>query len=138
MDGMSNTRKEIMARLGAFAGGAKVEFALAVPELDALHSSLGNTGQIITDARSVKKDRALLEKIDAAYRTGDYTAAANGWRSLSVGSRVTPMGEKFKHRMEISGYRFSRPGAKAEMGRAEDIYRKLSSGSVTKIGRAHV
>ena len=30
MDGMSNTRKEIMGRLGAFAGGEKAKFATEV------------------------------------------------------------------------------------------------------------
>lgn len=93
--------------------GAKARFGLLVPELANLYSALQNPDQIITEKREVKKDLATLKKIDDAYRNGDETSAANAWRTLSAGSRVSEMGQKFKQRMEWVGFKFSRPGKAA-------------------------
>jgi len=109
---------EPLARTGSGQGlysrpGAKAMMSLLVPELENLYSALQNPNQIITDKRAVKKDLATLKKIDDAYRTGDDATAANAWRTLSAGSRVTEMGQKFKQRMEWVGFKFYRANTKS-------------------------
>jgi len=100
--------------------GAKSTFGLRVPELETLYSSLGASGQAITDKPSARKDRALLLKLDAEYSQPTDTVmvalnAAKLYRQLSAGSKATPQGQKFQQRLEIAGgHRFARPGVKAK------------------------
>jgi hypothetical protein len=100
--------------------GVKSTFGLRVPELETLYSSLGASGQAITDKPSARKDRALLLKLDAEYSQPTDTVmvalnAAKLYRQLSAGSKATPQGQKFQQRLEIAGgHRFARTGSKAK------------------------
>jgi hypothetical protein len=112
MHDMSNTRKEIAARLGFAAGnGAKVSFDTYT--------------DLVNELRRFTADSANVQY--------DWYTAANTWlgRKRTSGNKEIAVEANRAYdaveREMRPKWRQSRPGAKASFGRAEDVYRLLET-----------
>lgn len=108
MNGMSETRKAIMARLG-FAAGEKAEmqkeyvlWGLPKGKTDAIHEQI-----LSTKAKTPAEMDAIKRR-----------AAADGWHSFRV--QILDLSKPYK------GFGFSRPGSKAEFGITKEQIRGAS------------
>ena len=127
MEGMSDIRNEIEQRLGVFARpGAKAVFAS--PKYRAFVYRGSPRSNVLVKATEWMDSASAAE--DAAKQIAMSFRGKPGYNSNDYFADIaqeTPEGAKTVK----NNVRFSRPGAKATMGRAEDLYRKLSSGSIT-------
>ena len=132
MHDMSNTRKEIAARLGFAAGnGAKTAFANNDPALanflvkykenenNNYHSeNVVLLAEFVGSSSEIAHAKDILRKVRAA---GHLPSDLNDEQYSLYKNLAAKLKSKYP------GAKFSRPGAKASFGRAEDVYRLLET-----------
>jgi hypothetical protein len=118
MHDMSNTRKEIAARLGFAAGnGAKAKFGRFDTEFKFLDFQIMQQPDL-----AQKNVIALAEKMGAMSNI-----TKDEMDGLMRAAKWLKMESQVKSAYESARSRMSRPGAKASFGRAEDVYRLLET-----------
>jgi hypothetical protein len=118
MHDMSNTRKEITARLGFAAGnGAKAKFGRFDTELKFLDFQIMQQPDL-----AQKNVITLAEKMGAMSNI-----TKDEMDGLMRAAKWLKMESQVKSAYESARSRMSRPGAKSSFGRAEDVYRLLET-----------
>lgn len=120
-------------KVNASRAGNKTKFGnwFVSHTADLLRSAPYAAGEAKLQAKMLQAQAAQLEKYVAelkAIKDPGSSDPETRDRVIALHTAIDAAVSLFKREMPN---RFSRPGAKTKMGRAEDVYRKLSNGSVT-------
>ena len=123
----------VLDKVNASRVGNKTKFGnwFVSHTADLLRSAPYAAGEAKLQAKMLQAQAAQLEKYVAelkAIKDPGSSDPETRDRVIALHTAIDAAVSLFKREMPN---RFSRPGAKTKMGRAEDVYRKLSNGSVT-------